>query len=304
MVNPFNAKPEGFKLTTSDYADLTALGLDVASLAAQAVPGYGNVASSIGGVGSTIATAVGDVSRDGLDLGDVGSFGMNLGMDALSLIPGVGVGAKGAKIIKTVKKIEPLLKTGSLALMSLGMGDAAKSMTKAFQNPEEMTVDDWKNMASGIRMLVQGGKGYTNQIGKVKSKSSFFNIKNPDGSMQKVQLKPEQLEKLNSIKSGDKKTEFLQTVTNENLKGSSAQATVDAGKKLAGLKVGWNPLKMESNPKIQTESSYRFKTEQELEGANPLTKYFANRNREFFEGNGTNLYKKGLNNIFGRNVER
>jgi hypothetical protein len=58
---------------------------------------------------------------------------------------------------------------------------------------------------------------------------------------------------------------------------------VDAGKKLTGLKMGWNPLKTEANPKIQTESSYRFKTEQELEGANPLTKYFANRNRVAFE---------------------
>ena len=47
--------------------------------------------------------------------------------------------------------------------------------------------------------------------------------------------------------------------------------------------MGWNPIKMESNPKIQTENSYRFKTEQELEGANELTKRLAKRNRVAFE---------------------
>ena len=283
QMNPFSSKPEGIQLTAADYADLTALGLDVASMIAQIAPGYGNIVSSAGGLGSTIATAVGDVSRDGLDWGDAGNLGMNLLMDGASLIPGVGVGAKGAKILKSVKRLEPILKIGSIALMGYGMTGAANAMKKAISNPDQMTVDDWKNMATGFRALIGGAKGYTNQIGKTKTKESFFNVKNQDGSLQKVQLKPEQLEKLNSIKSGDKKTEYLQTVANENLKGASAQATVDAGKKVAGLKMGWNPIKMESNPKIQTESSYRFKTEQELEGTNPLTKYFANRNRVAFE---------------------
>ena len=46
-----------------------------------------------------------------------------------------------------------------------------------------MTVDDWRNMASGFRALIGGAKGYTNQIGKIKTKESFFNIKNTDGSL-------------------------------------------------------------------------------------------------------------------------
>ena len=283
QMNPFSSKPEGFSLTAADYADLTALGLDITSMVAQAVPGYGNIVSSVGGLGSTIATAVGDVSRDGLDWGDAGNFGMNLGMDALSLIPGAGVGAKGAKILKSVKRLEPILKIGSLALMGYGMTGAAEAMKKAISNPDQMTVDDWRNMASGFRALIGGAKGYTNQIGKIKTKESFFNIKNTDGSLQRVQLKPEQLEKLNSIKSGDKKTEYLQTVANENLKGAAGQSVVDAGRKVSGLKMGWNPIKTESNPKIQTESSYRFKTDQELEGANSLTKRLAKRNRKAFE---------------------
>ena len=73
-MNPFSSKPEGFQLTAADYADLTALGLDVASMIAQIAPGYGNIVSSAGGLGSTIATAVGDVSRDGLDWGGCWKF--------------------------------------------------------------------------------------------------------------------------------------------------------------------------------------------------------------------------------------
>lgn len=66
-----------------------------------------------------------------------------------------------------------------------------------------------------------------------------------------MKLNSEQIDKLNSIKSGDKKTEFLQEIVNQNVKGTSTQATVDAGKKLTGLKMGWNPLKTEANPKYK-----------------------------------------------------
>ena len=302
MINPLSQKPEGFKLTAADYADLAALALDAGSLAFQAVPVYGNAISAGAGVGSSLSTAYGDYARDKEFSGsDAISLAGNLALDAASLIPVIGVGSKGAKIGKSIKMLEPTLKLASVALAAKGMTDASSSIVKAISNPDEMTVDDWKMVVSGLNQVVSGGKGYANQIGKVKTKQNFFNVKNQDGSMQKVQLKPEQLEKLNSIKSGDQKTEFLQTVANQNLKGSAAQATVDAGRKMTGLKVGWNPIKTEANPKIQTESSYRFKTEQELEGANPLTKYFANRNRQFSEGTGTNLYKKGFNSIFGRN---
>ena len=129
-MNPFSSKPEGIELTAADYADLTALGLDVTSMIAQIAPGYGNIVSSAGGLGSTIATAVGDVSRDGLDWGDAGNLAANLGMDALSLILGAGVGAKGTKILKNVKRLEPILKIGSIALMGYGMTGAAEAMKK------------------------------------------------------------------------------------------------------------------------------------------------------------------------------
>ena len=105
-------------------------------MVAQAAPGIGNIVSSAGGLGSTIATAVGDVSRDGLDWGDAGNLGMNLLMDGASLIPGVGVGAKGAKILKSVKRLEPILKIGSIALMGYGMTGAANAMKKAISNPD------------------------------------------------------------------------------------------------------------------------------------------------------------------------
>lgn len=294
-----------FKLTDADKADLAALALDAGSLVFQAAPVIGNTASSGLGLLSSLSTAYGDYARDKSFSGsDAVNLGSNMALDIASLIPVVGVGAKGAKIGKSIKLLEPALKLASSVLAAKGFMDASSSIAKAVSNPSEMTVDDWKMVVSGLNQIVSGGKGYANQIGKVKDRASFFNVKHSDGSIQKMKLNSEQIDKLNSIKSGDKKTEFLQEIVNQNVKGTSTQATVDAGKKVAGLKMGWNPIKTESNPKIQTESSYRFKTEQELEGSNPLTKYFANRNREFFEGKGTNLYKKGFNSIFGKNEGR
>ena len=105
-------------------------------MVAQALPGYGNIVSSAGGLGSTIATAIGDVSRDGLDWGDAGNLATNLVMDGVSIIPGIGIGAKGAKIMKGVKRLEPLLKIGSVALMGYGMTGAANAMKKAVSNPD------------------------------------------------------------------------------------------------------------------------------------------------------------------------
>ena len=105
-------------------------------MVAQAAPGYGNIVSSAGGLLSTIATGVGDVSRDGLDWGDAGNLAANLAMDGVSIIPGVGIGAKGAKILKGVKRLEPLLKIGSVALMGYGMTGAANAMKKAISNPD------------------------------------------------------------------------------------------------------------------------------------------------------------------------
>ena len=82
--------------------------------------------------------------------------------------------------------LEPTLKLASVALAAKGMTDASSSIVKAISNPDEMTVDDWKMVVSGLNQVVSGGKGYANQIGKVKTKQNFFNVKNQDGSMQKV----------------------------------------------------------------------------------------------------------------------
>nr|DAE33140.1 MAG TPA: hypothetical protein [virus sp. ctrcb4] len=87
---------------------------DLASLIA-AIPTGGNPVAGALGYGSTLAQFGADVSRDGFDLGDLGNLALGLGLDTISLLPGVGIGGKMAKMSKTVKKSASLLKNILLA---------------------------------------------------------------------------------------------------------------------------------------------------------------------------------------------
>ena len=73
---------------------------DLASLIA-AIPTGGNPVAGALGYGSTLAQFGADVSRDGFDLGDLGNLALGLGLDTISLLPGVGIGGKMAKMSTT-----------------------------------------------------------------------------------------------------------------------------------------------------------------------------------------------------------
>lgn len=121
---------EGFKLTASDYADLTALGLDAVGLITSFGGPVGNVISGVSGLGSSISTAYGDIKRDGADWGDLGNFGANVGLDILSALPLVGAGGKYAKFAKGFKNAEKMMKLITPALISIGATSAANAITK------------------------------------------------------------------------------------------------------------------------------------------------------------------------------
>lgn len=89
---------------------LTALALDVAGLASTAALGVGNAVGAVTELGSTISTAIADYKRDDdWSWSDTGNLILNLGMDAATLIPGLGTMAKGAKVTKAIKAVAPIL---------------------------------------------------------------------------------------------------------------------------------------------------------------------------------------------------
>lgn len=143
--------------TGEDYTRLGSIVADIGSMGAAYIPVYGTTASAVLGVGSSLANYGADLSENGFKWGDLGNLAMNLGLDTVGLIPGLGSAAKGSKMLKTAIKYIP--KTLSLLAAYNYTGPAIDSMKKALSPDAELTVDDWRNIAEGFKLVLQGGKG-------------------------------------------------------------------------------------------------------------------------------------------------
>ena len=146
-------KPADTGFTASDYARLGAIGADLISM----IPGAGVV-----GYAGTLANFGADWGQDGLDWGDVGRLAMNLGLDTVGLIPGLGAAAKGSKVVKNLIKWTPRLLSAAAAINYTGPG--IESARKLATNPKDLSVDDYRNLAELIKVVVGGGKGVKRQI--------------------------------------------------------------------------------------------------------------------------------------------
>lgn len=146
-------KPADTGFTASDYARLGAIGADLISM----IPGAGVV-----GYAGTLANFGADWGQDGLDWGDVGRLAMNLGLDTVGLIPGLGAAAKGSRVVKNLIKWTPRLLSAAAAINYTGPG--IESARKLATNPKDLSVDDYRNLAELIKVVVGGGKGVKRQI--------------------------------------------------------------------------------------------------------------------------------------------
>lgn len=146
-------KPADTGFTAADYARLGAIGADLISM----IPGAGVV-----GYAGTLANFGADWGQDGLDWGDAGRLVMNLGLDTVGLIPGLGAAAKGSKVVKNLIKWTPRLLSVAAAINYTGPG--IESARKLVNNPKDLSVDDYRNLAELIKVVVGGGKGVKRQI--------------------------------------------------------------------------------------------------------------------------------------------
>lgn len=141
-------------LTKADKLQIASIAGDVASLIA-AIPTGGNPIAGGLGYASTLAQFGSDVSRDGFDVRDVGNLFLGLGLDTVSLLPGIGIAGKTAKLAKVVKKSAKLLKP---VLLSAGAYNAAKAVTNIASG--NGTLDDWKSLSTGLFAI----KGIKNKV--------------------------------------------------------------------------------------------------------------------------------------------
>lgn len=197
----------GESLSAADKADLTALALDVAGLASTAALGVGNAVGAATGLGSTISTAIADYKRDDdWSWSDTGNLILNLGMDAATLIPGLGTIAKGAKVTKAIKIAAPILRK---AFTALGLGTSLTALGKVMSG-EELTINDWRLLANGLNAVtgigrnVAGKKLYTQKAGAGElSKPLEVNV---NGKTKEVLFKNNEVEGFNKMSTEDKLT--------------------------------------------------------------------------------------------------
>jgi hypothetical protein len=197
----------GESLSAADKADLTALALDVAGLASTAAFGVGNAVGAATGLGSTISTAIADYKRDDdWSWSDTGNLILNLGMDAATLIPGLGTVAKGAKVTKAIKTAAPILRK---AFTALGLGTSLTALGKVMSG-EELTINDWRLLANGLNAVtgigrnVAGKKLYTQKASAGElSKPLEVNV---NGKTKEISFKNNEVEGFNKMSTEDKLT--------------------------------------------------------------------------------------------------
>ena len=159
------------------------------------------------GLGSTISTAIADYKRDDdWSWSDTGNLILNLGMDAASLIPGLGTMAKGAKVTKAIKTAAPILRK---AFTALGLGTSLTALGKVMSG-EELTINDWRLLADGLNAVtgigrnVAGKKLYTQKAGAGElSKPLEVNV---NGKTKEVLFKNNEVEGFNKMSTEDKLT--------------------------------------------------------------------------------------------------
>lgn len=157
--------------TSTDSLNKTAGWLDAAGLATSWIPGVG---TGVGILGS-LARFGADVSKDGFQWKDAGNLAINLGLDALTLIPGLGAigkvakaGSKAAKLVKTSDKVAKVAKAVSPLMSAAGATTGAAQIYGALNNPEGMTSEDFGNLLSGIANVGLGSKNLVKNYRVVK----------------------------------------------------------------------------------------------------------------------------------------
>lgn len=198
-----------------DTARLTATLGDIGAVITSFTPA--TIASAGIGAASTTGHLIADL-EDGFDAGDVGRAALGYGLDALSLIPGVGAATKGWRIAKTVARYAPRLIAAVGAVHTLTNGpEIIKSIGK-INEPSKMTVQDWQNVAQAITLVTAGGAaggrhlkmkkaGVQTLAGKTKYNAQTYNNgvlqlrRKSDGSIENLVLTSKEAEAVKKAKT-------------------------------------------------------------------------------------------------------
>ena len=235
--------------TDADTADMFALVADLGSLGLAIAPGMGIAAAGTGAAGST-ARLYADLSRGTKGAGL--NYLLNLGMDAATIIPGLGAGIKGANIAKTVGKALPtIIKAASVYGLGAGVVETAKKIASG----QKFTVRDVDMLVNTLTAGV--GLGKSGGFGKKTKKVDItegISLKSKNGE-KTVSLSGEELK---DVDTPDKL--FDKLVAKSKLTKEQFSEQFDT-KSLLNEKQTWKPgWKPKDWFRKQTQSTFNPKT--------------------------------------------
>lgn len=221
-------KDKDIDLSDSDWADLTELGLNVAS-AITGVTGFSPAAAGLGAAATT-SGLYSALSKGEDTWSAIGNAALGYGLDALSLIPYAGTLASTAKVGKVISKSAKALKTlGSIATAA-GLMELSSTISKAIKDPSSMTVKDWGALANGITTLAAGRRG----VGLTSNRRLSANI---GGKQSTITLDADEAKLLS--KSADKIND-AKLIISKKLNIKPDDVDLETAKKLTMSKGKWN----------------------------------------------------------------
>lgn len=178
---PIEKNQDEFEFNGNDITQLITIGANLGSMF------MGPLSGALVGAGATVTDFINDWNRDGFQWRDAKNLITGLGMDAIGMIPVVGdafgtMGKVTRSLVQYVPKIIGYIGTaGSLA----NTPEVVNSLKKV--GNEKLTVQDWKNIADAVNLIVTGARGTKNTIYSARAKQASLS-KPTDGDNFKLQI--------------------------------------------------------------------------------------------------------------------
>lgn len=223
---------QGTNLTTSDWMRIGAITADLTSAVSAFAPGVGTGVAAATGIGSSVTNLAADLADPSIGGWDVAkNLGINLGLDLVSLIPGVNIGATAGKIIKPLAKLAPRLIP---VAMSLGIApEFVDTLKKIGNGKNNFTANDLRVLAMGMSAIAG-----TSRVAGSTLKASKLNKSGYGKDFKFSTTKP------NQTKTGEFPVEFVHnkstktsSLTADEIKSINEAGSTDAALKLFRQKI-------------------------------------------------------------------
>lgn len=178
--------------TKADKLANWATGFDTAAVGTSFVPVYGNIVGAVSGLTGSALRFASDIKKDGFQGKDLWKFLGNVGLDALTLIPGLGSAAAGVKAAKGASKVAKVAstiakgagkvakwgdttklgKTVTYGLPAMGVLQGTDVAIQAATDGQPLTTDQLQTIAGGLI----GGVILGNKAGKLVNNKALKSV--------------------------------------------------------------------------------------------------------------------------------